>query len=238
MPAERRNSIPGSEFARRWSGRLALLNRAYEVGDAGAFETVLLAMSEAHASAAAQQLADVRKVSDTMYMALARFRDDSRLAALAHREIPDARLRLEHVVAMTEEAANKTLDLIERSAPLANATVRSANELMATLDERSHDDIRVFLEQARGNFEAVRANLSEVMLAQSFQDLAGQILRGVQRLIGEVETAVGEIAKVTGAQYAAEPPPAALEGPAVPGVTHSAVTAQDDVDALIAELGI
>jgi chemotaxis protein CheZ len=77
------------------------------------------------------------------------------------------------------------------------------------------------------------------MLAQSFQDLTGQILRGVQRLIGEVETALGEIARVTGAQYGAPPEsPAALEGPAVPGVTRNAVTAQDDVDALIAGLGI
>ncbi len=227
-----------TEFANRWSGRLALLNRAYEAGDAGAFEAVLIAMSEAHASAAAPQLADVRKVSDTMYTALTRFRDDSRLAALAHREIPDARLRLEHVLAMTEDAANKTLDLIESSVPLANATVRSTNELMATLDDRSHNDIRRFLEQTRGNFEAVRSNLSDVMLSQSFQDLTGQILRGVQRLIGEVETALGEIARVTGAQFGAPPAPTALEGPAVPGVTQNAVTAQDDVDALIAGLGI
>ncbi len=116
--------------------------------------------------------------------------------------------------------------------------MRSTNELMASLDDRSHNDIRSFLEQTRGNFEAVRTNLSEVMLAQSFQDLTGQILRGVQRLIGEVETALGEIARVTGAQYGPEPSPTALEGPAVPGINRNAVTAQSDVDALIAGLGI
>ena len=116
--------------------------------------------------------------------------------------------------------------------------MRNANELLATLEDRSHKEIRSFLEQTRGNFEAVRANLSEMMLAQSFQDLTGQILRGVQRLIGEVESALGEIARVTGAQYGVEPAPSGLAGPAVPGVTHNAVTAQSDVDDLIAGLGI
>lgn len=230
--------MPQSAFANRWNGRLALLNCAFAAGDETTFAATLQAMSEAQAGIATRQLADVMKVSDTMYTALARFRADSRLAALAHQEIPDARLRLEHVLAMTEEAANRTLDLIERSAPLASATVRSANELMASLDDRSHNDIRRFLDETCGNFEAVRANLSEVMLAQSFQDLTGQILRSVQRLIGEVEAALGEIARVTGAQHDATPRPTDLEGPAVPGVTRNAITSQGDIDALIAGLGI
>lgn len=226
------------DFVNRWTGKLALLNRAFEAGDESEFEDTLRDMGQLDEQAAAHKLAEVARASDTMFMALARFRTDSRLAALAHREIPDARLRLEHVLSMTQDAANRTLDLIERSAPLASASVRSANELLATLDERSHVDIRRHLEETRDNFEAVRINLSEVMLAQSFQDLTGQILRGVQRLIGEVETALGEIARVTGGQHSTESAPTGLEGPAVPGVTHNAVTAQSDVDDLIAGLGI
>ncbi len=74
--------------------------------------------------------------------------------------------------------------------------------------------------QTRGNFEAVRANLSEVMLTQGFQDLTGQILRGVQRLIGEVEEALGELTRLTGVATPATPCPCpprrASEGPAVP----------------------
>ena len=195
-------------------------------------------MGNMDAQVVGQKLAEIVKASDTMHLALARFRNDSRLAALAHREIPDARVRLEHVLSMTEDAANKTLDLIERSVPLANVSVRGANELLATLDERSHNDIRRHLEQTRDNFEAVRSNLSEVMLAQSFQDLTGQILRGVQRLIGEVETALGEISRVTGVQPGAESSQKGLEGPAIPGLTQNAVSGQSDVDDLIAGLGI
>lgn len=230
-----------TDFASRYRGKLAQLNHAYATGDAVAFEAALEDLCDGRQTSV---LADVVRLSDTLHSALTRFRADSRIAALAHKDIPDARLRLDHVLSMTEEAANKTMDLIERSVPLANATVRNANELLASLDDRSHNDVRRFLDETRGNFEAVRANLSEVMLTQSFQDLTGQILRGVQRLIGEVEKALGELTRITGVPYgstmAAPAAPAAnsLEGPAVPGVTQNALTAQADVDDLIAGLGI
>jgi chemotaxis protein CheZ len=85
----------------------------------------------------------------------------------------------------------------------------------------------------------VRANLSEVMITQGFQDLTGQILRGVGRLIGEVEKALGELTRLTGSTPESMPTAKrGLEGPAVPGVTQGAVTAQADVDDLMAGLGI
>jgi chemotaxis protein CheZ len=197
------NMMPRSAFTNRWHGGLALLNRAFVDGDEAAFEATLLAMSRAQDAGAARKLADVMKASGALLESLARFRTSSRLAALAHQGIPDARLRVEHVLTITGEAANRMRDLIERSVPLASASVRSANALMASLDERSHEDIRCFLVEACGNFEAVRANLSEVLLEQGFQDLTGQILRGVRRLIDEVELSLREIARATGGPQAA-----------------------------------
>lgn len=233
--------MPLADFIARYRGRLAQLNHAYAAGDAAAFEAALDAMAEGRDTPRdSAVMTGVMKLSGDLAQALWRFRADSRMAVLAHQEIPDARLRLDHVLSLTEDAAHKTLDLIEKSVPLANATVKSATELLGTLDDRSHSDIRRFLEQTRGNFEAVRANLSEVMITQGFQDLTGQILRGVQRLIGEVEKALGELTRLTGVMP--ESVPAAtrggLEGPAVPGITQGAVTAQADVDDLIAGLGI
>jgi chemotaxis protein CheZ len=227
-----------TEFAGRYRGTMARLNHAFAAGDEAAFEHMI---DELFSGRRTVVLNDVARLSESLHEALTRFRSDSRVAALAQKEIPDARLRLEHVLAMTEDAANKTLDLIERSVPLADATVREANALLAALDERSHNDIRRFLEETCCNFEAVRSNLGEVMMTQSFQDLTGQILRGVQRLIGEVENTLEELARITGFK----PTPAAhaangteLEGPAVPGITQNAVSGQGDVDDLIAGLGI
>jgi chemotaxis protein CheZ len=107
---------------------------------------------------------------------------------------------------------------------------------------RSPDEIRRFLAQVRGNAEQVRGHLTEVMLAQGFQDLTGQILRGVRTLVGEVETVLHELASIAGvnldlaeADKACDTSP---QGPAIPAVTHNALSAQDEVDDLIAGLGI
>ena len=114
-----------------------------------------------------------------------------------------------------------------------------AKYYMKSPDLLSEDDIRRFLEETRGNFEAVRANLSEVMITQGFQDLTGQILRSVQRLIGEVQKALGELIRITGVTpEAVAAARAGLEGPAVPGVTQGAMSGQADIDDLMAGLGI
>ncbi|MEO6366859.1 MAG: protein phosphatase CheZ [Steroidobacteraceae bacterium] len=226
-------------FAARHRAALAQLNHAYAVGDEGEFE---LALEELFASRKSVVLSDVQRLSKYLLDALTRFRSESRIATLAVKDITDAQLRLDHVLTMTEEAAHRTLDIIELSAPLADATARGAAALSDTLDERSHKEIRHFLAEVRGNAEQVRRNLTEVMLAQGFQDLTGQILRGVRKLVGEVESVLQELASITGISLErpeeSDRPDTSLQGPAIPNLTRNAVTAQDDVDDLIAGLGI
>jgi len=49
-------------------------------------------------------------------------------------EIPDARARLTHVINMTDEAAHRTLDLVEQSGPLAERTAQEAAALIESFD--------------------------------------------------------------------------------------------------------
>ncbi len=227
------------DFAMRYRAAMARINHAYALGDEVDFE---LALDELFAGRKALVLSDVQRLSKSMLGALTRFRSQSRFATLAAQDIPDAQQSLDHVLTMTEEAAHTTLDIIERSAPLADATARGAAALSDTLDERSHKEIRHFLAEVRGNAEQVRRNLTDVMLAQGFQDLSGQILRGVRTLVGEVESALGELASIAGVdlQRSALPdyPDGGAQGPAIPNLTRNVVSAQDDVDNLIASLGI
>lgn len=183
----------------------------------------------------------VMRISGELLQALTRFRMDSRLASLAEKDMPDARQRLDHVVALTEEAAHRTLDLIERSVPLADKTARRAQELIQGAAEPAA--LAGFLHEARGNCDAVRANLTEVMLAQGFQDITGQIIRSVHKLIGEVEHVLDELMELHGiprgaARELLDDPGRRLEGPAVPGVTQNAVTDQNAIDDLMAGLGL
>jgi chemotaxis protein CheZ len=197
---------------------------------------------------------DLRKLTADLQSALQRFRVDSRLADLAAKDVPDARLRLDHVLNLTGEAAHRTLDLVEKSGPLAERTARCAAELIEQWQRfrdrkiavedfhRMVRDMDAFLQAARSDMETVRANLSEVLVAQSYQDLTGQIIRGVTNLVTELEIALTDLVRLS--QIGARSRPVSDEtrrgfGPPIPGI-HSgpAVSRQQDVDALLSGLGV
>lgn len=221
---------------------LQRLNDAVASNDVAAFESAIDRLLKSRESTLQ---ADIARLSETLVAALGRFRMDSRIVQLADREIPDARQRLDHVVNLTEEAAHKTLDLIEKSVPLAEATAKGASRLTAALPAGTDPALAAFLAEALANCDSVRRNLSEVMLAQGFQDLTGQILRGVRNLIGDVEGVLAQLMDLSGVTEAERLQSLSkledgkrLEGPAVPGVTRNAVADQADIDDLMADLGI
>jgi len=190
--------------------------------------------------------------------ALERFRFDSRLNDLAEKEMPDARQRLQHVLELTDAAAHRTLDLVEQSGPAAERTARSAADLLgvwARFRSRqiSPEEFRTlltrmdgFLGSARADSDIVRANLAEVLLAQGYQDLTGQIIRGVMTLVEEVERSLAELTRLARGEASSSattviaPHVVRASGPAVPGVDpkDTIVSGQQDVDDLLSDLGM
>lgn len=199
---------------------------------------------------------ELRKLTGDLQSALDRFSVDSRLVDLAEKEVPDARQRLDHVLKLTDEAAHKTMDLVEQSGPLAERTAREAGEIVAMWKKFRERNIEVaefrsmierldvFLEASRHDMDKVRGNLSEVLLAQGYQDLSGQIIRGVMKLVAELETALVDLVRLsrTGPNgMVAEPSESVSRGfgPAVPGIDNGpSVSGQSDVDSLLAGLGM
>ena len=200
---------------------------------------------------------ELRKLTSDLQSALVRFSIDSRLVELAEKEVPDARLRLDHVLKLTDEAAHRTMDLVEQSGPLAERTAKGAGEILDMWKRFRARSIAVeefrvmaarmdsFLVEAHNDMGAVRTNLAEVLLTQGYQDLSGQIIRGVMKLVGELETALVELVRLSksGSRESKEPVSADSAhrgfGPAVPGVDHGpAVSDQQDVDALLSGLGM
>src|SRR5262249_20349832 len=105
--------------------------------------------------------------------------------------------------------------------------------------------VESFLTRAECDGAVVRANLDEVLMAQSYQDLSGQIIRTVIKLVVELERTLSHFSELAGEQSGlqqalAEKPAADNHGygPAVPGVTTDAVGEQEDVDALLARMGV
>ncbi|MGE0115356.1 MAG: protein phosphatase CheZ [Steroidobacteraceae bacterium] len=239
----------------RYANRVLSLSSALEADDEDAFMAELNSMVRERDDVLWTQL---RKLTSDLHGALERFQLDSRLVDLAEKEVPDAKQRLDHVMKMTDEAAHKTMDLVEQSGPLAGRIAREAAELAVLWQQfttRSIDpnDFRnllgrmeTFLRSAQTDTETVRANLAEVLMTQGYQDLSGQIIRGVIKLVTEVEQTLGELVKM--ATLDTERPAADANdkyhatrgyGPAVPGVDHGVVVGdQTDVDALLSNLGM
>ena len=89
---------------------------------------------------------------------------------------------------------------------------------------------------------AVKGNLSEVLITQGYQDLSGQIIRSVMKLIQELELALSELLRIVGPQElspGAQVNPGAGQGPHIPGPQrHGAMEDQKDVDALLSQMGV
>jgi chemotaxis protein CheZ len=235
----------------QYGARVEALTAALGQGDEAAFLAVLDDMLHTRKPALFTELRDL---TTNLQVALDRFRLDSRLADFAEKEMPDARQRLSHVLKMTDEAAHRTLDLVEQSGPPAERTSKAAEALIGPWkrfrDRRIelrdfHEMLKrmdAFLPAARADSELIRKNLSEVLLTQGYQDLTGQIIRGVIELVRELESALVELARLSGGDLDSIAEPALSSrghGPVVPGVTQGDVASgQQDVDALLSGLGM
>lgn len=217
---------------------MRLLNQAFAAGDDTGFEH---ALQELNAIRRPDLATGMQRVSQLLLGALTRFRSESRIATLATKDVPGARLRLDHVLHITADAANRTIDIIERLGPLTEATARDAAQLAGSLDP-SHAGVVGFLAGVQDYAGQVRRDLTEVLLAQGFQDLTGQILCSVRTLVDEIESILQELAASAGVNLSLATCDGAAgtlpQGPSIPGLTAQAVTDQDDVDDLIARLGI
>ncbi len=233
------------------SRSIRALNAASVQGDEAVFDAVLASLVASRPALGADPnpdvIADLRRVTGDLHAALERFRVDSRLVTFAEKEMPDARARLEHVLRLTDDAAHRTMDLVEQSCPLADRTASAAANRLAEWRERGSVDAAAhesFLAQTQTSMEAVREKLSEVLLAQGYQDLSGQIIRGVMKLVGELEVALGDLVRLSGGvELVAAPVSTDTRsqgfGPVVPGVSHGVhVDGQQDVDALLSDLGM
>lgn len=242
------------DLERRYAPIVASLSAALEAGDENAFHHSLERLADLRERSLYR---DLRQLTGSLQSALDRFRLDSRIVDLAEKEMPDARVRLDHVLKLTDQAAHHTMDLVESCGPLAERTAKEAAALAESW--RSFRERRIavpeframlkrmdeYLPAAQRDCETVRGKLAEVVLAQGYQDLTGQIIRGVIKLVGELEAALVGLVHLSGDETCvrSEAGPERTEGvgvhgPAVPGVSVGTVSGQQDVDALLSGLGM
>ncbi|MDQ1362463.1 MAG: chemotaxis protein CheZ [Pseudomonadota bacterium] len=201
---------------------------------------------------------ELGKMTREIHESIMNFRMDSRITDLAETEIPDAKDRLEYVIAMTEKAANTVLGVIERGTPMAEKLNEQSKYLAGQWQkfrrrEMSPDELRImghelenFFGQSSTMMTELLSGFTEVLMAQDFQDLTGQIIRRVINLVNEIEGNLVTLIRIQGEHYVRddkkdkshEETGTRLEGPQVPGKEAADVMkGQDDVDDLLASLG-
>ncbi len=197
---------------------------------------------------------EVGKITRKLHDALRSMQLDDRLAGLTQNEIPDVRERLKYVIEKTESAANRTLNALEDILPDIGRIDGEAQQLMDewgrfTRRELGLDEFRqlsermyAFLGKLKEANARLSGSLNEIMLAQDFQDLTGQVIGRVMDLIQEVEQNLVELVRMTGTsskpQTGDKAADIVAEGPHMG--THNAphvVAGQDDVDDLLSSLG-
>ncbi len=202
----------------------------------------------------------IGKLTRQLHTALTEFQLDPRITDLAHTDIPDAQSRLNYVIEMTEQAANKTMDAVEFSLPVAD----KLNESLANLHPRwqqvmsestSMQDFKglcqdtfTFVSEAVGDAAQLNNQLKDVLMAQDFQDLTGQVIRRVIQLVQEVEENLIRMLTVFGEPEESGEEIKTLqveptlnieaEGPVINSAEREdVVSGQDDVDDLLSSLG-
>ncbi len=229
-----------------------------EAGNDAAASNLLDELARRRDSGLFQELGKLtRELHDTLNS----FHLDARIASLTEHDIPDAKERLNYVITMTEQAAHRTLTAVETSLPIAEELQKRAEELQDKWRRFRRKDMDVgefralvpeidsFLDLTSGHATKLNSSLSDVLMAQDFQDLTGQIIRRVINLVKDVEDNLVSLIRISGQRMAptdkAPAKPVASKedlsrgiGPQVPGLDQADVVhGQDDVDDLLSSLG-
>lgn len=167
-------------------------------------------------------------------------------------QIPDARDRMSYIASMTEKAAERALTATEIARPIQDGLSSDA----ATLDGRWQAlfdrklsleqfrelvaDTRRFLTEVPSRAEATNAQLMEIMMAQDFQDLTGQVIKRVTAVTHDLESQLVQLlADNVPSGYRADANSSGLvNGPVIKADGRSdVVTDQKQVDDFLESLG-
>lgn len=158
--------------------------------------------------------------------------------------MPDARDRLSFIDKSMHEASEKAISAVEISIPLTNSSRAACADLSGRLSGarfKEHgsliDEVVSRLGEIAAAEEVVHHNLMQIMEAQEFRDVAGQMVNKIVDAAVEIENILLDILK----EYAPDAKDSLISSKGLtagPGLkTKDSVNGQDEVDDLLASLG-
>lgn len=163
--------------------------------------------------------------------------------------IPDARDRLNYIAAMTEQAAERVLNATDAAQPVVAKIESDAQQLAGEwqkLFDKQLDveqfkklatETHAYLQEVPKQTKAANSQLMEIVMAQDFQDLTGQVIKKVIEVTQQMEQQLVELL-VENAPPSVKHDSGLLNGPVVNASGRAdVVTSQDQVDDLLESLG-
>ncbi|MCG6199826.1 protein phosphatase CheZ [Psychromonas antarctica] len=196
-----------------------------------------------------------RELHDTLLS----FQNDTRLLDMAGQDIPDAKDRLNYVIEMTDAAANKTMDAVDTCLPIADKLIEDLEAVIPNWQGLMRRELALgefkilchqvddMINESTSRALTLRSSLTDILMAQDFQDLTGQMIRRVILLVQEIESKLVGILTVCHAGSAGlklntnksdVKRDIEAEGPIINAEERDdVVNGQDDVDDLLSSLG-
>lgn len=175
---------------------------------------------------------------------------DSALTSM-QQQIPDNRDRLNYIAAMTAQAAERTLNAAETAQPIQSRLSDSAQQLAQQWDKMFDKQLGVtefkslvqntrdYLHRVPGEAEATNTQLMEIIMAQDFQDLTGQVIKKILEAAQVLENQlVSLLIETTPENRKQTVSSGLLNGPVINAAGRSdVVSSQEQVDELLESLG-
>jgi chemotaxis protein CheZ len=158
--------------------------------------------------------------------------------------LPDARSRLSYIATKTADAANKVLNTVD-AAKLEHRQISEATRRMAQLivadpvKAVATGAVMNFVQDVESSTKRIDDHLTDIMMAQDFHDLTGQVVAKVVTLANDLEDSLVKLLiQVVPEGVREQVDPSVLNGPVVnPEGRTDVVTDQGEVDDLLASLG-
>ena len=158
--------------------------------------------------------------------------------------LPDARSRLTYIADKTAAAANKVLNSVDQAKAAHESIAQATRDIAAKI---TADPVRAVASGALMNFvhdvesstATIDGHLTDIMMAQDFHDLTGQVVKKVVQLTSDLEDSLVKLlVQVVPPEHRDKVSQEVLQGPVVnPEGRTDVVSDQGEVDDLLASLG-
>jgi chemotaxis protein CheZ len=193
----------------------------------------------------------IGQMTRTLQKTLQELSDDNQMSETVE-SIPDTRERLAYVLSMTEQAVSRVLNAVDAITPVQDRIQHQARQLSADWDaaigkrrdsaayKSVEQNTRAFLHGLDQQVSETRDGLTDIVMAQEFQDLTGQVIKKIVELASAMETQLLTLLEHSDLKpESRKEQDSLLNGPAMPSASKSTqvLRSQAEVDSFLDELG-